>query len=323
VSVEVFVTPGAVYRLRALMLVFCLLSATCSTVDTQPFQKFAAAAQRVNSGSAAAFAAGAQWGQAAYEANLAANPSTDITTLILQRSRGGWSMSNSTPAFMTVRQAQIALAATNSLLVDYANALVQLASGDLVSTDTFDDMAKQLNASTSSVVSDLANASKAQSVAVAGLFSTAAAESARLYIEHERQDDLRGAIEKNQDSIQELSDLCVEALRHLSLDLGASYDAQVSALSTDWVKLPRDSIEARQALIHRLLSLDNQFLSAQDAIKTLQSAYKDLPKAHADLVNAVEQPDADRSTLRDFYAQAQQLMILDQGAMQSAEGGKL
>jgi hypothetical protein len=314
--------PQPESRRCGIVLVLCLLAAACSTVNTEPFKKFADAAGKIKTGSAATFAAGTEWSQAGYQENLAADPSTDITTLVMQRSRDGWSMPNPAPSFMKVRQAQIALAEANSLLVNYANALVQLASGNLVSADTFDDIAKQLDANTSSVVADLANVSNAQSAAAIGLFSTAAAESARLYIENKRQAYLREAIEKNQDTIQKLSDLCVEALRHLSLDLGASYDAQVSAVSTGWIKLPRGSIDARQALIHRLLSLDNEFLSAEDAIKTLQSAYEDLPKAHADLVNAIEQPGADRAGLRSFYAEAQRLVILDQAVIQTSKGGK-
>src|SRR5260370_10159001 len=152
----------------ALLLCFC---ASCGTVNPAPFQKFSNAVQQLDQGSAVAFANGVTWSETGFVAQVARDNAFQFNSLLLARAGNIWTAQGQKPLFLEIREARAALSSANMLVVDYAGLLAQLASADLVSKATFDQMAKDLNANTTAAVADLSTVVKAPSGQAIGLFS--------------------------------------------------------------------------------------------------------------------------------------------------------
>lgn len=302
------------------LLLFC---ASCTSVNTAPFEKFSTAAQQLQQGADAAFSTGAAWSETGYVAQAAADNTFQFNSLLLSGAGDTWTAQAQQPLFLEIRQARSALSSANTLLVDYASLLVQLSSGDLVSESTFDQMAKDLNTNTTAVFADLSAVAKGPSAQEIGLFSTAAAEGARLYIEHKRQGDLLKVINDNQAAIASLSQWCQAGLAHLAADLQTSYSNQTSVLGSKFGSLgpaKAENLSAREALIQQQVQLNDNFSGTEDTISALQLSYTALPKAHADLAKAIEKPGTTLDGIESLYTEARRLQSLDQELKNNATG---
>ena len=302
------------------LLLFC---ASCTSVNPAPFEKFSTAVQQLQKGADESFATGAAWSETGYVAQVAADNTFQFNSLLLSRAGNTYTAQAQQPLYLEIRQARSALSSVNTLLVDYANLLVQLSSGDLVSESTFDQMAKDLNTNTTAVFADLSAVAKGPSAQEIGLFSTAAAEAARLYIEHKRQADLLKVINDNQGAIATLSQWCQDGLAHLATDLNTSYSNQTSVLGSKFgVLRPANAknLSAREALIQQQLQLNENFSGTEDTISALQLSYTALPKAHADLAKAIEKPGTTLDGIESLYAEARRLQSLNQELMNNAKG---
>jgi len=199
------------------------------------------------------------------------------------------------------------------LLVDYAGALQQLASPGLVSEATFDQLAKDLDTNSTKMISDLKATANAPSGNEIGLFSAAAAEAARLYIEHKRQEDLVKVIQLNQPPIDSFSQWCQAGVEHLETDFYTAYSNQMNALSTQLGGLGKanaKNVAERRALIQQMVQLDGYFLDSENTLSALDNSYKALPKAHKNLETAIQSPTTALGEIQVLYDEARRVQTL-------------
>jgi hypothetical protein len=125
------------------------------------------------------------------------------------------------------------------------------------------------------------------------LFSAAAAEAARLYIEHKRQEDLVKVIQLNQPAIDSFSQWCQAGVEHLEIDFYTAYSNQINALSTQLGGLGKanaKNVAARRTLIQQMVQLDGYFLDSESILSAIDNSYKAVPKAHKNLETAIQSP---------------------------------
>lgn len=214
---------------------------------------------------------------------------------------------------MEIREAATTLSSANKLLVDYAGALQQLASPGLVSEVAFDQVAKDLNTNSTKVISDLKAKANAPSANEIGLFSAAAAEAARLYIEHRRQGDLVKVIQLNQLAIDSFSQWGQAGVEHLEADFYTAYSNQMNALSTQLGGLGSanaKNVAARRVLIQQMVQLDGYFLDSERTLSALDASYKAVPGAHRNLETAIQSPTTALGDIQVLYDEARLVQAL-------------
>jgi hypothetical protein len=295
-----------------------LLCTGCSQtqINTKPFDQFSSDVQQLSKSADQVFASGVTLSQAGYLAQLQNNPKFQMNDLLLQRSGSDFVTDGAEPIFIVEHRAANVLSDANALLVDYATALQQLASPNLVSQATFDQMTKDLNSDSSSVNKSFAKLPPAPSTSELNFFSTAGVEAAHRFIEQGQRQDLVNVIEANQSAIDRFSEWCSEGVEHLEEDLYNSYTDQMSALSAAFYKVtPGQKTDATQSpVIKQAVELDATFLSNEDTLKALDDAYKAVPKAHQNLAIAVQSPKGSLADLQTLNESIRHLQSLSGGA---------
>lgn len=312
--------------LRISPIALAILCTACvpATINTKPFDQFATAAQQLDLGADQAFANGATFTEAGFIDQVAADPNFHVSDLLIRRSDEGFTTSGQEPTFMEIRKAAGTLSSTNKLLVEYAGALQQLASPGLVSEETFDQLAKDLDTNSTKLIGDLKANANAPGANEIGLFSAAAAEAARLYIEHRRQEDLLKVIQLNQPAIDSFSQWCQVGVQHLVTDFYTAYSNQMNALSTQFGALGKPAaknLAARRALIQQMVQLDASYLDSESTLSALHDSYGTLPKAHKNLKTAIQSPTTVLGDIQVLYDEARQVQSLSKQLESNSKKG--
>ena len=191
-----------------------------------------------------------------------------------------------------------------SIYHDRGYLLVKLSGGELVSTDTFDQLAKDINKNASDAATALKITVPSGNMA---LISTAASEAARLYIEHKRQGYLIDAIKNNQDLVQQYSDACIALIHIMRGNLKAYYADKLEPIKVAW---NASSGKGRQQQTESMLSLNEQFATALGVLQELEKTYTALPKAHAELTKSINNPSLDLEGVQQLYSSGMRLQRL-------------
>lgn len=322
-------------RWLAPAIVFALL-AGCASVNPEPFAKYRSAVQEAQSGIDAVMSSNYNWTRSGFIDEFSSNPEHKFSELLIQPSTDyGWSFPNPTndlkkqtqirlaqlnpdfaksddaksadlnlPVFLKVKQIRSGLAQLNTAFSEYADLLAKLAGNDLVSAAAFDLLAKDLNQNTRDAVKSLQITAPPEGIAI---FSTAASEAARLYIENRRQSNLIEAITSNQQNVINYSDLCVSLLHTIRGNIKAYYVDRAEPIKIAWNSTTG---EKRQKNTEAMLNLNEQYADAMRVLQELETAYSALPDAHADLAKAIEKPEQDIKGVQKLYASAKRLQKL-------------
>src|SRR5262245_54092536 len=197
------------YTLTLLAVAIAFAITGCATIAQPPFQQFADSVQNVRTGADNALGALYDQTRARYVDNTAkGGAALDAAMLTTTpNDRFAWipvDPSAPRPLYLTEARFRDGVYRLNSSLVDYATALLQLASPDLLSPETFNTLATDLNNNLNKALPALGVQAPAQGVAI---FSAVATTAFREYLQNKQRSALADAIKKNQGAIQGTADL--------------------------------------------------------------------------------------------------------------------
>jgi hypothetical protein len=285
----------------------------CATVNPEPFVKYRAAVQEAQSGVDAALSVNYNWTRSGFIEDFSRDPNSRFSALIIQQGAGyDWRIP-AAPIYLDVKQTRGALAELNKAFADYAGLLVQLSRGDLVNTAKFDQLARDLNRNSADALKAAKLSVPAEGVA---LFSAAAGEAARLFIENKRQGYLAGAITANQSGIQGYADLCISLIQTIRGTAKFYYNGRVTPIAEAWAATTGDK---RMKNTEAMLNLNEQFADIMGVLQELETTYQALPQAHADLAVTIEHPQADFGGIQKLYFSAKRLQNLHDALKKAAE----
>lgn len=291
----------------------CGLLIGCASVNPEPFAKYRSAVQEAQSGIDAAMCVNYNWTRSGYIEGFSSDTNSTFTQLMIQPGQGyDWLLSNP-PIYLTVKQARSGLAELNQAFAKYADLLAKLASPDLVSTASFDQLAKDLNQNANDAAKALGLDVRPEGIA---LFSTAASEAARLYIENRRQHHLKTAIQKNQGNVADYSALCVSLLLTIRGNVKAYYVDRTEPIKNAW---NATTGEKRQKNTEAMLNLSEQYADVMRVLQELEATYDALPEAHADLAKGIATPKLDVAGIQKLYTSAKRLQQLYNELKKTAE----
>jgi hypothetical protein len=287
-----------------LIAVLCLALVGCATVNSDSIVKFNGAVHQASTGIDAALSVNYNWTRSGFVEGFSADPKSNFSQLIIQPGMNyEWSMGKP-PIYLDIKKTQASLSDLNGAFTQYASLLVKLSGGELVSTDTFDQLAKDINKNASDAATALKITVPSGNMA---LISTAASEAARLYIEHKRQGYLIDAIKNNQDLVQQYSDACIALIHIMRGNLKAYYADKLEPIKVAW---NASSGSGRQQQTESMLSLNEQFASALSVLQELEKTYTALPKAHAELAKSINNPSLDLEGVQQLYSSGMRLQRL-------------
>jgi hypothetical protein len=174
----------------------------------------------------------------------------------------------------------------NGALVGYADLLNDLANAG-PTTAQFDDRTTKLNAGLRGLATAMGDPASGQGIA---LFSTAAAELIRLYIDNGKREHLRRALEANQENIESASAHLQEALRISALHLWQEYDEKTAALIDPLHPFSKTKLKDRKKSVGGIVEA-NEILTYQlSALEVLIESYRALPRANRELIDSLDAP---------------------------------
>lgn len=284
--------------------ILVLAVAGCASVDPKPFVTFDSAVKEAGAGVDSAFSVNYDWTRSAFIESFSNDPKSTFSQIVIQvGDQYSWGM-DKPPVYLDIRRTQSALCDLNNAFTEYADLLMKLSGGESIKADTFDQLAKGLNRT----ASDAAKALKVPAApAELSLFSKAASEATRRYIENKRQGDLMDALRKNQENVQKYSDLCVELIHIIRGNMKTYYVEKYEPIRKAWNAAAG---EKRQKQTEVMLALDEQFTNALEVLREVEVAYRAIPKAHADLPKAVKDNQSDLEGIQQLYSSGMRLQRL-------------
>jgi len=288
----------------------------CASVNPDPFVKYHSAVREAQTGVDSATSLNYDWTRSGFIEEFSNNPNSKFSQLIVQTDENyNWTLIPY-PAYLTVKQMQDSLTQLNGAFVNYADLLIQLANDRLISTTDFDLLAHDLNQNAREAAKALKVTLPPEGIEGIAIFSTAASEAARLYIEHGRQTYLMDALKKNQSNIEEYSRLCIIVLKAARAQARASYVDRMKTIETKW----NTTIgEQRQKKTEAILVLNEQYVDTLQIFKELATIFGTLPTAHSDLWKSIENPKFNIESIQKLFASAKRLQNLSNQLKQAPE----
>lgn len=273
-----------------LVVVLAILGVTgCASISPAPFTAFTTSVQQVRDGADASLSVVQERTRNRYIVEAATGDVAKIEALLLTQPAGdpfGWA-SPDPPLFLKVARFRDGVHRLNSVLVGYAGLLGQLASPDLVSSEIFEQLARDLNDNLRTSVQALGvSAPPNKEIAI---FSTLGTAAFRAYLKNKQRSSLLKALNSNQPAIQEAAELGASAVRITATALRNEYNHSSAKLATLIAK-PKLSDSEKQATLRELIELDEKFIKEISVLQTLHQSYMALPAAHQELAAGLVDP---------------------------------
>jgi len=285
-------------------LLVALVVTGCATISQPPFQQFADSVQKVRSGADSAL--GGLYDQARDRyVDETAQGGAALQGALLTSVEGdpfAWT-SSSAPLFLQIARFRDGVYRFNSTLVDYAGALAQLASPDLLKPETFDQLATDLNGNLRKALPALGVNPGNQPIAI---FSTVATAAFRAYLQNKQRSSLVEALTKNQEAIQNTAGLGQSAVKITVLAVRSEYDLRSNTLAQDLARAGAPAAE-RSTKARALVDLNDRFIKELAILRALYQSYVDLPAAHQDLAAATGDPKLGIAAIQRLYEQGREM----------------
>jgi hypothetical protein len=281
------------FLVHTLTIVLAILGvAGCASISPSPFTAFATSIQQLRDGADASLSFVHERTRDRYITEAADGDVIKVEALLLTQPSGGdpfsWaSPCTKPPLFLRVARFREGVHQLNSVLVGYTGLLGQLASPELVSSDTFEQLAKDLNGNLETAVQAL-GVSVPSNKEIA-IFSTLATVAFRAYLQNKQRSSLLEALKSNQPAIQDAAELGASAVRITAVALRHEYDDSSTRLARLVAKSTLSNSQ-KQAALREIVELDEKFIKEISILRRLHQSYKVLPAAHLELAKGLANP---------------------------------
>ncbi|MBU8922723.1 MAG: hypothetical protein KOO63_12970 [Bacteroidales bacterium] len=276
--------------LLSLSLLMCL-AACGGAIDPDPFDRFASSAVELRDSADEVLSHQYDWARERFIQDTVKGDSISgekVQRLILENVPGvpfAWKAQRPPILFLSAGEFRESVRTLNDALVDYAGLLIELAVSGHIDQDEFTVAASGINSGIQDASKALGLTDKDREI---GLFSTAATELFRQYLQSKSKKKLRDALNGNQENIRALSDALSDAMRLASQHFFAEYSSR--SLSLALMLAPDNSMSdnQKQDRVVELIELNELLIGRLDVLRRLHDSYESLPGANRDLAASLE-----------------------------------
>ncbi len=283
--------------------------AGCASISPAPFTALTTSIQQLRDGADASLSVVHERARNRYIDEAASGDGAKVGALLLTQPAGdpfGWA-SPDPPLFLKAARFREGVYRLNSVLIGYAGLLGQLASPDLVSPETFEQLAKDLNGNLKTAFHSLGvSGPPDKEIAI---FSTLATGAFRAYLQNKQRSSLLEALNNNQPAIQDAAELGASAVRLTAAALRNEYDLSSKKLA-DLVANPALSDLKKQAALRDLVDLDDKFIKEISVLRILHQSYVALPAGHRELATGLADPKRGLPMVRELFENGRELYRL-------------
>jgi hypothetical protein len=291
-----------------------LTYAGCAKVNPKPFDQFSQSTQALRDGADTALKINEEANRERFilttaEKSLTPDGADAITNLQLgveQDDPFAWRMEQ-TPLFMESQKFRVGIYVLNTALVQYSELLKELASPELLSTERFDNMAQNLNSNLASAGKSLKITDNDKEMAI---FSVAATEILKSYLESQRKEALIKALKKNQENIENVSQKMTSAIITATTNLNKNYIDTSSRLMVDLANSNEKNLEIKKQRIISFLDVNQQYINRLAVLRSLHDSYATLPRINLEMVKLTEDPKFTSSTIKEIFENGKHLKNL-------------
>ncbi len=285
----------------------------CATIDPAPFERFRVTTERIRTGVDALLLLDYEWSKRGFVDRLERESPESLGILFLEfdpvdpfRAR-----LEEPPLFFGIRTDRDRLSRVAVAFVRYANLLARLTGNRPPDGAAFDELARDLNSALQRAEATLGTHDPEQARGRRALLSTGASEAIRSYFDRNRARELRRTITEADPLVVRLAEAAAEATQNVRDDLRTEYDARKVVLSRHYAEARKGrSRREPRARIEELIELDLTLLDTLSTLEALRETFRTLPEAHAELGEQIDEPDAPRDRLREFYERGRHLRDL-------------
>ena len=275
-------------RGRTLALVVAIAGAGCATqpaVESERLEQYRQAFSALQASAEEALAFERDWAYENYMRGLQEGGPESPADVILQFPAAdgdpfAWSLPDR-PIFQSLDESASALSRVNGLFSDYTSLLVGLAGGDSDDAAGIEALAARLNENSRSAARALGLEVEAEDTA---LFATAAATAARAYLEHQRAEDLREVLRRNQDAVAAFARLGADMAELSATGVKDEYQDATDAWIQRVIGAPADR---RAQLVERQLERNQRTIAQLRGLRMLRDGYLQVAETHAELARAL------------------------------------
>ncbi|WON74453.1 hypothetical protein [Nitrosospira sp. Is2] len=283
----------------------------CASISPAPFTSLSTSVQQLREGADASLSMVQDRTRDRYIIEAASGDlSKSINALLLTQPDNelfGW-ISSDPPLFLRASRFRDGIYRLNSVLVEYAGLLGQMASPDLIDPKTFEQLARDLNRNVKTAAQAFTFSHPTdKEIAMFSALSTAAF---RAYLQNKQRSSLLKALEANQSAIQDTADLGAMAVRMAAQMLRHEYDNTSQKLAKALAVQPPPSKTQMEAVFRELVVLDEKYIKELLIMSALHQSYVALPSAHRDLALGLENPKLTLPMVQEISENGRQLYRL-------------
>jgi hypothetical protein len=271
---------------HCLLLPLALLSACAGDVPSEPFQAFSKSLIQLHQGTDQALANIDEMSEDRFLRDAlkgtAAGDVTKLEQLRIKISPTDALSWKTEPLFLKIEQFRDGANQTTGALVSYADLLKALSAPELLSKETFDNLAADLNENANNAITKISGAPP--DAGQLALFSTLAAETARRYLENKRRSDLIAVLTENQTTVENFARHMQSGVKIAAKIAANEYDEKFQQISKTMIVGRSPAGEAvRKTALLQLIELDRKYISDLKTFNGLHQAYGQIPGAHREL----------------------------------------
>ncbi len=282
-----------------------LLTAGCSNLNPTPFVQYNSAIQEAQSGIDAALSVTHDWAREGFAEGFAVDPESEFHQLVLETGAGYQWTWEASPLYVQLFNLRPALFALNSVMADYAELLLDLATHDLSDSSRFAELSGDINQHAYEAGVALGLEGDRASLA---LFSTLAGGLIQQYVQSKRGIHLRNAIRENQPRITAYADRCIYLIQRLMVTTKRYYADRHEPIRLQWTGTTK--LTSRVKPTEQMLDLNEAYIATMRTLEELERTFAALPLAHRELAENLDAPQPILEEMRALHDSAVRLRRL-------------
>jgi hypothetical protein len=228
-----------------------------------------------------------------------------------------WHMEK-TPLFMQSQRFRAGIYTLNTALVNYAELIKELSSPESLSPERLDKLTIDLNANLGSAARSLGINDAGHELA---LFSLAATELLKTYLEIRKTDALLKALKENSTTIQGVSNRMQQAVRLAASNLNQNYTDENGKLIENLADQDAKDLNKKTELVRTLVELNQIYVHRLSILQVLHESYAALPRVNSDMINLVENSKFNASTIKELFENGKHLLVLHDELIKTGKAG--